>query len=32
MNADGTNQHALTGGTNTQYVPGWQPRATGSDD
>jgi len=32
MNADGTNQHALTGGTNTQYVPGWQPRGTGSDD
>ena len=30
MNADGSNQHAVTGGTNTQFVPGWQPR--GNDD
>jgi hypothetical protein len=32
MNADGSNQHALAGGTNTQFVPGWQPRGERVDN
>jgi hypothetical protein len=32
MNADGGNQHALTGGTDTQFVPGWQSRGADSSD